>query len=409
LADPLAITAGSLFVLTAIAQRRWPDWRPPGLNGDAITATFAIMIALLVGWASFGWTAWAFTSKFLGWFVLLGYAATGALLVTKAPRIGSHALLRTFAAAGAAVALVEIGLAELKSLGFPILESISPVRSSGLAANPNAFAFQMVLVSCVSLVAFRSRRLIAVLVAIAVVALWLSASRAGLMAMASVIAAAAVLMPRLRHTMASAILLAVAGLILLEISAWVPIWSGNLTTSGTTLSFGSSGAAIPLRFGLAAPVDSSFSNSERWQTILDGLSLFTQHPLYGAGLGAFAEKWRLSHGHVEVIHSTPLWLLAELGLIGATVMALPFVRIIVAALPPAARGEKAATLAILCCLAFVIMALVHEMLYQRPFWLLLGASLAAATRSSDKGQRLVLPETTASRAQAGHAYKRPPG
>ncbi len=59
--------------------------------------------ALAVGWVSIGWTAWAFTSKYVGWFVLLAYGVTEALLVPKVGEAGRRILLLTFVSAGAAV------------------------------------------------------------------------------------------------------------------------------------------------------------------------------------------------------------------------------------------------------------------------------------------------------------------
>ena len=377
LADPFAITAGSLFVLTAITTRTWPAWRVPHLNECAALASLVMTIGLFIGWDSFGWTAWAFVSKFLGWFVLLGYAVTGALLVEIAGPIGRNILMRTFAAAGAAVALVEIGSLVLEYLnGRP--DELA--RASGLAANPNAFALQMIFVICTTLVFFRSKRLVAVLLAIALIALWLSASRAGLGAGTAVFATAAYLLPGQRRPMAIALLLAATGVVLVELELAFPIGSmlsAELAGSGpaaSSLTVASPQVPLYVSVGPAA-FNSTFSNFERWETIKGGWSLFLAHPLFGAGLGAFSESWRLTHGEAGVIHSTPLWLLAEFGLVGAIVIIVPFLRIFFHALPDAVGGKAYATSIVLIFVGFSVMALAHEMLYQRTFWLLLGALL----------------------------------
>ena len=369
LADPFVVTAASLFVLGSIRTRTWPQWRLQGLNTHIVLVTLVMTLSLLIGWMSFGLTAWAFTSKYLGWFVLLSYGATGALLVTVAGQTGCRVLLRTFIAAGIAICGLEIVLLELRNLGLPIDVNIAAIRASGLAANPNAFAMQIVLVACATLVAIRSQRLMAVLLAIAMTAIWLTGSRAGLGAAAVVLAAAAIVRPALRRSILYALLLSVGILFLLEaaIAVRMQIAHGPFTILSDLESVGHFGPIV---------VETPKSDMERWQTILGGLSLFSAHPLLGAGLGAFAESWRLEHGQVQVIHSTPLWLLAEFGIFGTAIIILPFLRIVVHSLAHAIKGQPMAILAFLSCLAFATMASMHEMLYQRPFWLLLGASLA---------------------------------
>ncbi len=85
---------------------------------------------------------------------------------------------------------------------------------------------------------------------------------------------------------------------------------------------------------------SETSNAERIMTLKGGLKLFLAHPVFGAGLGAFVFDYFKESGRVQVIHSTPLWLLAELGVVGAVVMMLPML----AGLPPgmaaAPRGQR---------------------------------------------------------------------
>ena len=57
------------------------------------------------------------TNRFLGWFVLLAYGATGALIV-RAGQKRAFAILLTFAGATAAVAGIEVSLVMLTGLGF---------------------------------------------------------------------------------------------------------------------------------------------------------------------------------------------------------------------------------------------------------------------------------------------------
>jgi O-antigen ligase len=74
------------------------------------------------------------------------------------------------------------------------------------------------------------------------------------------------------------------------------------------------------------------------------------------------------------IHSTAVWLLAETGIVGFAVFVGAALRLFGDALRR--RREPVALLLLLLLCAMAVMSSVHEMLYQRAFWLLLGAVLA---------------------------------
>ena len=76
-----------------------------------------------------------------------------------------------------------------------------------------------------------------------------------------------------------------------------------------------------------------------------------------------------------LIHSTAVWLLAELGLIGFLAFAVPAIYVF-ANEWPYARKQKASALIVLCLVVFAVMSSPADMLYQRTFWLLIGAGLA---------------------------------
>src|SRR5690606_34198537 len=71
LADPVALIAASLFILSAIVTRHMPQWRMPGFNIAVGLATAALTVSLLIGIGTFGVTTWAWVNRYLGWFVLL--------------------------------------------------------------------------------------------------------------------------------------------------------------------------------------------------------------------------------------------------------------------------------------------------------------------------------------------------
>ncbi|MEJ2625790.1 MAG: O-antigen ligase family protein [Pseudolabrys sp.] len=118
------------------------------------------------------------------------------------------------------------------------------------------------------------------------------------------------------------------------------------------------------------------SMSERFVSLVGAWKLFVSHPIFGGGLGAYvSQKNMTADGIPLVIHSTELWLLAELGLVGFLVFAILggyvwFTEWRVAGV------DSAAAVVALCFLGFAVMSVPADMLYQRTFWLVVGAALA---------------------------------
>ena len=120
-------------------------------------------------------------------------------------------------------------------------------------------------------------------------------------------------------------------------------------------------------------------------SIKGAVALFLQNPLFGSGLGVFVDAKMHELGRQLVIHSTPLWLLAEMGAIGLAVFAAPVVRILIVELKPGRRTTPPAQILILIIVAFAVTSLVHEILYQRLFWLIFGAAMATKWAESAPG------------------------
>jgi O-antigen ligase len=119
------------------------------------------------------------------------------------------------------------------------------------------------------------------------------------------------------------------------------------------------------------------STQERIVTLVGGWKLFREHPVFGAGLGAFRNQMIISSttGIPLLIHSTALWLLAELGAVGFLIFAVPAVFLFVREWRRSGEDETSKFI-VLCCIAFAIMAGPADMLYQRTFWIVIGAALA---------------------------------
>ena len=369
LADPVVILGGALFVLHRV-RKGWPRWRIPHFELYVGLATLLLVVAFLHGLERFGWTNWAFTNRLLGWFVLLAYGATGALIVKRAGWPGLDLLLRTFVIAAASIVALETALLVLYALGIEAIKPLIATPFVGFSVNKNAYAFQMLLAACVILGA-RWKNPVGLL-ALVLIGLWFSGSRAGFIALPIVLAAAAYM--RCLSPRSTFLAFGLAGWILLAIAAIPPL-----------VSYFGGAHDFPLHVTTLL-AESPGSDQQRWQSLVDGWAMFLHHPVFGAGLGAYMHE-QMRAGMPLVIHSTPLWLLAETGVIGLLIMAAPLVRIFWREARDPGAADNAGLVLVLIITAFGVFANVHEIMYQRAFWLLLGAALAQSGSNIARNQR----------------------
>jgi O-antigen ligase len=127
--------------------------------------------------------------------------------------------------------------------------------------------------------------------------------------------------------------------------------------------------------------------SERLLTLEGGLRLFRDHPIFGAGLGAFQNEGHKSiNGLPLVIHSTFVWLLAETGLAGFAVFVFGAGYALKREFATLDSDRVSAAIFLLLTV-MVIMGLPADMLYQRTFWLFIGALLAIPVAATARGGR----------------------
>ncbi|MBI1201433.1 MAG: hypothetical protein GC182_02870 [Rhodopseudomonas sp.] len=355
LADPMVMIGACLFGLRQIGHG-WPAWRVPSFHAMLLAASAVIGLSFLHGLTVFGMTDWAFTSRLIGWPLLLCYGATGALIVRRAGDAGLEILLRSFAAAGAALAVLDVGIVILAELaGHP--HSVFGDRVAGFSQNPNAFAFILLMALAAALTLRASDRGRTAVLAAIFAGLWFAGSRAGFIAIPVVLIAALYAGIALRPVAIAALW-----------ASTVPLVLAAMHNLGPGFSFDGLTNAIAL---LGQP--QTGSDRQHIETVVDGLRMFIAHPLFGAGLGAYMANQIKTTGVPLVIHSTPVWLLAETGLAGLAVFVISGWKIFSQALQN--RTTMAGTLIVLTIVAFATMAEVHELLYQRALWLLLGAAL----------------------------------
>lgn len=372
MADPVAVLAGALFVLRAFKQRQMPQWRVSNVNLAVALATAALGGSLLLGAYRFGGTDWALVNRFVGWFVILAFAATGALIVNTGGHRAFRIVLMTYAGATIAVALLEIVLVAVNNLGFTLPATIiNPQQIEAFSQNRNFFAFQLLMATVVTIVLVRESYLRIALIAGLIIALWLAGSRSGYISIVVVLAFGYYFNTLTRKDLALSVISAVCVILISAIL---------LPALGAVLGFGpthSQGTIFGSILGnLPELIPTGANTQERLVTIFGGWRLFTEHPIFGAGLGAFRKELILGTSGIPLlIHSTVLWLLAELGLVGFLVFFIPAVFVLVTEWR-FSRDDLGSAIIALCFVAFGVMSTPADMLYQRTFWLVIGAALA---------------------------------
>lgn len=355
LADPLAILGGALFVLTYWQKHELPQWRYRYFNVAMLAASIVLTLSLFIGAARFGWTDWAVVNRYWGWYILLAYAGSGALITKDSGTEASRILLLTFAGAGTAIAVLEILLLALNHVGLQSTLPLAPNALQGFSLNHNFFAFQLLMALAAVLVAARGRTLRIVLIAVLLAALYFTDSRSSWITAAAVLAASIYMNASTFREIGVALVCTLA--IVLPILAVALLIGDNFSSGMPTIAVATGNTEV------------------RLMSILGGLQLFLEHPIFGAGLGAFRNKLIMFQSDQPLlIHSTSVWLLAELGIVGLITFATPAVYALVVELRRR-QTDPAGQLIALCLIAFGVMSIPADMLYQRTFWLLFGAAL----------------------------------
>ena len=403
-ADPFAILALAAVAAHAVMTRHPPAWRVGHANLALLLISALLVFGFLNGVWRVGVTQWALTARLLGWLVLLGYLCAGYLMLANAGAHGRRRLFETMIATGAAVVALQILLRLLGPAEY--LHRLLPHARSSRATPPTAtpLLFRCWSAPCCCLATLRCRRdfatllrsawhvqarersdsrdnpahtrtarpwLHSLLLSVILAGLLFSASRAGLITCAVLMVGRGLTGLADRRVIAQGAIAAILIWQSPQIAQWVLSLLGWVASYfDVRLAFEPSGA-------IQGPPSPEMSNIDRWRSIIGGLQLVVRPtPLLGPGLVVFIENNRDSSGDPLVIHNTPVWLLVEFGLLGAGIFGWFFLLLGRHALEKGTRSPQRRVVAMLL-LSFAIFSLVHEILYQRIFWLVLGATLAS--------------------------------
>ena len=404
LADPWAIAGGFVFLLQyANLKVRASAWRMSGIETFAILAMLMILFGFFNGAAHFGVTNWALYNRTLGFVILLSYFATGALVVATAGELGLRMMLRTLVLSCSAIATIDILLLALGKFStiFPNL-SFNEEQVAGMSQNPNAYALQMAL-ALSAMMAMSGRlgaggiwlRLRIPILTLLTLAILATHSRIGyacaILIFASVSSQGIIKPQILFKTLVASFMFWIA----IGLAGSLPaIHDAMTTTKNYTIEWtktkrepiASAGKAIQgpaatpaatVIAELAFKSNTASSDAERWLTIERGLKMWMSAPIFGMGLGAFMHQMQVETGKLLVVHNSTVWLLAELGLTGFLVFATAFAMIFKTAWSQRKPPSIWATTLLLTLAIFGLSQLVHDVFYQRMFWLLLGATICS--------------------------------
>lgn len=393
-ADVLALTGLGLLMFYLWTKRSLgpvPGW----FFFSMAAVSLLVLLGLGLGYFNFGSNSWALMNRGLGWIIILGYVALGASAAALTQPGAIRLVLGVFAISGTCVAALQLILMMAIILGLNLPSNAFPIPLSGYAINSNAFAFQMVMAAACIVTAGRIRLFnlgqasYNVALVLTSLSIYYALSRSGLGMLGillvlmvifsppgrrreAIVSVAAVCAALLAAYLGPYILPPVLSLLASALSALRAFFDADTATTTSTNN-------LYLLNQLSITIARTSSDSERWLSIVEGWNLWLQHPVFGAGLGGYVQE-RLSAGReFLVVHSIPVWLLAEMGLVGLFVVAVVLILLVNNAFQllaqPNRHGWGLGLLIIVACMTAA--GLVHDFFFQRSFWFLLGLYVAA--------------------------------
>ncbi|NLW06018.1 MAG: O-antigen ligase family protein [Pseudomonadaceae bacterium] len=392
LADFFVMLVMSTLAIEFIYTKKPVFWKVKHFNIYAFLTLAAMICGWLVAFLSDYSITWAGT-KLTGWLIILGYLYASAMLVN---RLGFFTFLRFFN-----LLLVFFVLVLLLSDIVMFIEILRGLDGSAvyvsyltaLSGNRNALAFQILAVLSLAL-AFQplykkktkiNQFFLLCCVIVLVASMFFTASRSGIAVMLILYSFALILkMADWRFLFLSMTF----GLVLSGLVLYTPEIFYFLSNMFSQDVQGEQSARVVMR------VSSTESDMLRIQLIKDAFSIWLEHPFFGAGLGAFYTGSAAVYGTAIVQHNSVMWVLSEMGVFGLLVFAALFLSLIKFAFFSSRRRGIRQNAVILLLLALGAMAMFHEMLYQRIFWLFLGAVIAVGF-SDRKSATVLSDEATA--------------
>jgi O-antigen ligase len=390
----LSLPFAACAILFSLFSRKseFPVWKLPYAYHWVTIITAVLTFAFFHTWFLFGETSrWALVNKYGGWFALLGIAGMGGWLGSNAKPKELQVFLKTLIYFSVLIFLYQSAVLILQCfestrpwLGY---NKYAAFPMEGMMKNRNAFALLMTAVYALATCFYFSdsgkmnKYLVCLLFFLWPTFLVFNASRAGFFAFCFLFPALLLL----HRNQFKKYLVLIIAVFLGWISVYAVIYkkqdqifilknrpyelledykqhdTENLVSLGEKVSY---------------PGDSM-----RLTILNDALEMIKKRPLQGSGLGSAMLYQKEKHGKaINLIDSTPIWLLVETGIIGLFVFATFYICVVKSIYKSMKESEgiyytfRLSMIMIIAC--FSIMCLFHEIFYARHMWFLLGLTLA---------------------------------
>ncbi len=380
MSDAFAMLILTSFLFYLFHARQLPRWEVPNFNLSLLIFSALLLFSFLNGFQKIGITEWSLFNRLLGWIVLLGYLSVGACTVNFLGKFGLLRLIHTLIITAATIIIFEL---ITRSTGHVDLVN-TPLNFEGFSGNRNAFAFQL-LVCSIFIITYtpsnKSTRVnffgkyfgVAAVHGIILAGIYLSASKAGIITAAILLLGSSFFKAFNRMMIFRSIIF---GCLIWISFVWVLPWIYNFSNLHPN-------DGIQKQIQVQSSFSHSISMEEHFLTIKLGLELWLNSIWTGSGLGVFLEKSPELAGKSIIIHSTPVWILAEFGILGAVILSsiLGWIFFNASKTFYVKTGSRAITLLLVI---FLLFSITHEIFYQRIFWLALGICLALPLQNTSK-------------------------
>jgi hypothetical protein len=385
----LPLMMGGVFISLILKKSDLPRWSVRGMWFWLAGLCAVMFIALMNGYLANGFISnWPLVNKFIGLLILCGYLVLGGWIVQnlKEPAKAIDTFMQVFSGFFVLTVLVSAVFGLLQShVPFPLW--LSDFAWDGFMANRNAF---MVVAVFVMIYLMATRRDFSFSRS-----LWLhhlfwflmpifclyNGSRTGWVCFALILVVYLCRNPFIK---------------LRAILPFIILGAGFACVSFYTDSIPMIEKQRPFYRMVSVATASAFGpdqivyyvgDQQRFLALEDGVQLYAQSNFFfGAGLGSYKEFQIEKHGaYINLIDFTALWLLVETGALGLSVFTAFFVVCLHALYQVSAKGgdgHAAQRAVLLFLIAFALVSLMHELLYTRFLWFMLGLTLVSEQRKT---------------------------
>ena len=373
----LFLPLAGLFVLYTLIKKQsiFPKWRAPFFTATIILASASIILGLLTAYLNYGEISnWALLNRGLGWFILVSYCYLGGWLTQNVSDETCEKAIKIFALfffLSTIFFLAKFFIFELNK-SFMDVGKENYDALSGFMGNRNAYAFLFVSVLALCSVfkshnnRFLSDGVFAFFwLCVPFIAIF-NGSRAGWILL---------------------VLTVIIGIFYLKRKSLKLIILPIILSTVVLTGFYQVNKNIILRENQIRRTQHAFewvgSDQLRLRVVDDALALWRESKITGTGLGGFlieqeekySGKARRYGKAFDQIDNSALWILTEMGMLGALAFGGLFISIAVGL----RRTRSALTDSLFIILVFfALYSQVHHILYARYLWLLLGLGLGGA-------------------------------